>query len=88
MMKNVIVMIADGWGFNHDLVGSYYVEGAAAREAGRISEDDLTSLQRCVDLYDRLYEDAERRAGVWRRGMGSIADLLGEQLQEGRAAAA
>jgi alkaline phosphatase len=29
LAKNVIVMIADGWGFNHDVSGSYYGHGIA-----------------------------------------------------------
>ena len=41
MAENVIVMIADGWGFDHDVAGSYYAEGAAERRPWNRFPTDL-----------------------------------------------
>ncbi len=39
--ENVIVMIADGWGFNHDLAGSYYEFGVAEQRTWNSFPTDL-----------------------------------------------
>lgn len=55
-----------------------YVEGSAAREAGRISEEQLTSLQRCV-----MPGSGTCGAMFTANTMSSIAEAIGMMLPRG-----
>lgn len=55
-----------------------YVEGSAAREAGRISEDELTLLQRCV-----MPGSGTCGAMFTANTMSSIAEAIGMMLPRG-----
>lgn len=55
-----------------------YVEGAAAREAGRITEDELVSLQRCV-----MPGSGTCGAMFTANTMSSIAEAIGMMLPRG-----
>lgn len=55
-----------------------YVEGSAAREAGRISEDELTSLQRCV-----MPGSGTCGAMFTANTMSTIAEAIGMMLPRG-----
>lgn len=55
-----------------------YVEGSAAREAGRISEDELVSLQRCV-----MPGSGTCGAMFTANTMSSIAEAIGMMLPRG-----
>lgn len=55
-----------------------YMEGSAAREAGRISDDELTSLQRCV-----MPGSGTCGAMFTANTMSSIAEAIGMMLPRG-----
>ena len=55
-----------------------YMEGSAAREAGRISEDELTSLQRCV-----MPGSGTCGAMFTANTMSTIAEAIGMMLPRG-----
>jgi len=55
-----------------------YMEGSAAREAGRISEDELTSLQKCV-----MPGSGTCGAMFTANTMSSIAEAIGMMLPRG-----
>ncbi len=55
-----------------------YVEGAAAREAGRITQDELTSLQRCV-----MPGSGTCGAMFTANTMSTIAEAIGMMLPRG-----
>jgi alkaline phosphatase len=68
--ENVIVMIADGWGFNHDLAGSYYQEGAAERRVWNRFPADLAmstymDYRPGDDFYDPCYGWGYDPAAAW-----------------------
>jgi hypothetical protein len=79
-------------GFEHPFLPAL-ARFLAANDVHIAGVEMITDRQGRSFVYDvntntNYNEDAERRAGVWRRGMGSIAEYLGRELMARRAAAA
>jgi alkaline phosphatase len=64
--KNVIVMVADGWGFNHDAAGSYYATGkAGARVWNKFPTDRAMSTYMAYSSTEPCYGVGYDPVEVW-----------------------
>jgi alkaline phosphatase len=64
--KNVIVMVADGWGFNHDTAGSYYTAGKAdARVWNKFPTDRAMATYMAYPAGDPCFGVGYDPADVW-----------------------